>query len=256
MQILFGVAALPYRERTKTLLLAHDRCFHTAIHAAETMAGNSHVATEPQHVIAVHNGTVLAALSIRLVFGTVIPCHQIDELLIMQTNGTHALHVKAIAAALLVKAVSLVHHGAVLVASVLPKYTDWYDQAGFEVCHEVMHAEAQVDTVMVWRETGFRSLQLLRLSRLVDARNRDARPRIYACQTRDCWSYGVYACPMVSSNGLPVFVYYPWPSLRLPMIYSTSSVLNVHHKKRQPQWHCYAQHCIAHAIRQTHDHLL
>lgn len=142
------------------------------------MAGNSHVATEPQHVMAVHDGIVVAVLSIKVVFGTVIPCHQIDELLIMQTHCTHTLHVTAIANALLVKAVSLVHHGAVLVASALPQSTDWYYQAGFEMCHEVLHANAPVNTVVVWRETPFRSIQLLRMSRLVDARNREARPRI------------------------------------------------------------------------------
>ena len=249
MQILFGTAALPYKERTKTLLLAHDRCFNTAIHAAENMTGNSHVATEPQHVIAVHNGTVLAVLSIRLIYGTVIPCHQIDDLLIMQTNGTHALHMKAIAAALLAKATSLVHHGAVLVASALPLYRGWYDQAGFEACHEVMHADTPVNTVMVWRETAFKSIQLLRMARLVDARNREARPRIYACQTRDCWSYGVYACPMVSSKRLSVFVHSLFPFI-LPLFVCMCRY------QREPQRHCQVRHNIANAIKQTHVYKL
>ena len=159
---------------------------------------------------------------------------------------------KAIATALLTKATSLVHHGAVLVASALPQYRGWYDQAGFEVCHEVMHADTPVNTVMVWRETAFKSIQLLRMARLVDARNREARPRIYACQTRDCWSYGVYACPMVSSKRLSVFVHSPCACLLLPIRFILPLFVHMCRYQREPQRHCQVQHNIANAIKQTH----
>ena len=87
MLILAGVNALPHRDRINTLLLAHHRCFNTAIHAAEPLPNVACGAVDPQHVIAVYAGIVLAVLSIKRTLGAAVPCFQVDDLLVMRTDG-------------------------------------------------------------------------------------------------------------------------------------------------------------------------
>ena len=65
MLILADTDALPQRDRINTLLLAHHRCFNTAVHAAEPLPSGACGAVDPQHVIAVYAGIVSAVLSIK-----------------------------------------------------------------------------------------------------------------------------------------------------------------------------------------------